>query len=191
MDWILDHIGWLLVAAGAIAQMLMKKKGQTADDDEAAPREETFEDPMLAERTRKIREDIQRKIEERRRGGALTRPEAPPEIAPESVRELPPVVQEVFASPRQLRETADRHETERHAEMLEEQATLADQLRQAQAMKAGALKRAGFETKISDADETNDRSRGALVGELRDPAALRRAFVLREILGPPVALRRQ
>lgn len=190
MDWILDHLWVVLAVAGAIAQMLMKKKPQEGVDEETPPREETFENPMLAERTRKIREEIQRKIEERRRGGALTRPEPPPELAPESVRELPPVVQEVFTSPRQLRETADRVETERHAEMLERQAALAEQLRQAQAMKAGAQKRAEFETRVSDADQTNDRSRGALVVELRDPAALRRAFVLREILGPPVALKR-
>ena len=189
MDWILDHLWVLLAAAAAIAQMLAKKKRPEGAEDEASPREDTFADPLLAERTKKIREDIQRKIEERRRGGALTRPEPPPEMAPESVRELPPVVQEVFTSPRQQRETADRVETERQAEMLEKQAALAEQLRQAQAMKAGAQKRAEFETRISDLDQTNDRSRGALVVELRDPAALRRAFVLREILGPPVALR--
>ncbi len=190
MDWILDHLWVLLAAAAAIAQMLAKKKGQAGADDEAPPREETFEDPMLAERTRKIREDIQRKIEERRDGGALMRPEPPPEMASESVRELPPVVQEVFATPRQQRETADRVEIERQAEILERQTVLAEQLSQAQALKAGMQRRTEFETSISESDATNDRSRGALVVELRDPAALRRAFVLREILGPPVALKR-
>ena len=189
MDWILDHLWVVLAAAGAIAQMLMKKKAPEGVDD-APPREETFADPMLAERTRKIREDIQRKIEERRHGGALTRPEPPPEYAPESVRELPPIVQEVFTTPRQIREEANRAETERHGEVLAQQAALAEQLRHAQAMRAATQKRPEFETKISDLDQTSDRSRGALVVELRDPAALRRAFVLREILGPPVALKR-
>jgi hypothetical protein len=31
--------------------------------------------------------------------------------------------------------------------------------------------------------------RNAVLDDLRDPAALKRAFVLREVLGPPVALR--
>ena len=32
-------------------------------------------------------------------------------------------------------------------------------------------------------------SRGDLLADLRDPASLRRAFVLREVLGTPVGLR--
>jgi hypothetical protein len=32
-------------------------------------------------------------------------------------------------------------------------------------------------------------ARDRILGDLRDPEALRRAFVLREVLGPPVALR--
>jgi hypothetical protein len=34
-----------------------------------------------------------------------------------------------------------------------------------------------------------EKNRGELMDDLRDPQALRRAFVLREVLGPPVALR--
>ena len=99
------------------------------------------------------------------------------------------MVQQVFSTPRQTRELASHVEAQHQAEILERQATLAEQLAQAVAMKASLQKRTTFETNISESDATNDRSRGALVGELRDPAALRRAFVLREILGPPVALR--
>lgn len=193
MDWVFDNIPLLLFIAAGIAQMLLKKKAPE-DAPEAPPAEASFEDPQLAERTRKIREDIQRKIEDRRRADSRPQPapapqaEASPEQPPEWIRELPPVVQEVFQTPRQ---TAAHHaELQRQAELLERQATLAEQLRQAQAMKAAVQKRTTFETAISEKDGAKGRSQRALIGELRDPAALRRAFVLREVLGPPIALRR-
>lgn len=192
MEWVLDNIWILLAVAGAIAQTLMKKKAPGADDD-SAPSEQTFGDPMLAERTRKIREDIQQKIEARRRADGPVQPAPPREVVteqmPEWIRELPPVVQEAFAPPRQTHAEVERLETQRHAEILEQQAALADQLRHAKATKAALPKRAAFETAISERDSAQSRSRNVLLSEVRDPAALRRAFVLREVLGPPVALR--
>ncbi len=191
MDWILDHLWVLLAAAGAIAQMLIKAKSSGKEELDAPPQKETAGDPALADQTRRIREEIQRKIEQRRRGvpAAERQAESVAESKLEPGRDLPPLVQQVFSTPRQTRELAGHIEAQRQAEILERQSALAEQLAQAVAMKAAVQKRTTFETNISDIDATNDRSRGALVVELRDPAALRRAFVLREILGPPVALR--
>ena len=191
MDWILDHLWVLLAAAGAIAQMLIKSKSQGKEDTEAPPQEKNSEEQRLADQTRRIREEIQRKIVQRRRGAASLerQSESVTEPDPEMERDVPPLVQQIFTTPRQAREMTSHVEAQHQAEILERQATLAEQLAQAVAMKASLQKRTTFETNISESDATNDRSRRALVGELRDPAALRRAFVLREILGPPVALR--
>ena len=191
MDWILDHLWVLLAAAGAIAQMLIKSKSQGKEDTEAPPQEKNSEEQRLADQTRRIREEIQRKIVQRRRGAASLerQSESVAEPDPEMGRDVPPLVQQIFTTPRQAREMTSHVEAQHQAEILERQATLAEQLAQAVAMKASLQKRTTFETNISESDATNDRSRRALVGELRDPAALRRAFVLREILGPPVALR--
>ena len=57
--------------------------------------EKTFDDPDLAERTRRIREEIQRKIEQRARGYANEQPTVPRRepVAP------PPIVREVVNRP--------------------------------------------------------------------------------------------
>jgi hypothetical protein len=65
-----------------------------------------------------------------------------------------------------------------------------EQLRQAEEKQTVARGRTQFETVISSKEEAAKVAvRSALGDDLRDPAALRRAFVLREVLGPPVALR--
>jgi len=211
MDWIQDHLQIIIAVAGAIAYWLTQRKkeqaGETTDYDgdgrpDHLPKEEQFEDPELAERTRRIREEIQKKIEERRRGGAgydrpapaATPAEPPPmgEPAPEPApMELPPpLVREVVVktTPAQAEpwgELASR----RQAELLEQQAALEAQLQQAQEMKAAAMRRLQFETKISAENTAATGRQNALIEELRRPDSLRRAMVLREILGPPVALR--
>ena len=88
MDWILENI-WVLVAISAvIARLLMKRKeGDAAQRGQPArPKESEIEDPALAERTRKIREEILRKIAERRAQRAqppLLQPLTPGPVAAE------------------------------------------------------------------------------------------------------------
>lgn len=188
MDWIFDHLQLIIAAAGAIAWWLNKRRQEPAGE-EAPPRhqEETFEDPALAERTRKIREEIQRKIADRARGDPTESP-----VAPGVDPQEPPVVREVVVRsvPSVLRPSASRLETQRQAEILEEQATLAERLREAELMKAAAIKRAHYEAATMDQSvAARTLSRSTALGDLHDPAALRRAFILREVLGPPVALR--
>lgn len=205
MDWIQDHLQLIIAIAGAIAYWLTQRKkeqaGEPTDYDgdgqpDNQPKEAQFEDPELAERTRRIREEIQKKIEERRRGGAgYERPAEPPPIAqpePASAQmELPPpLVREVVVktAPAQTEpwgELASR----RQAELLEQQAALEAQLQQAREMKVAALRRHEFETKISAESTAATGRQTVLLEELRRPDSLRRAMVLREILGPPVALR--
>jgi type IV secretory pathway VirB10-like protein len=188
LDWVSKHFVTLVIVAGVLAQLIKAVRGQKDTDEDAAssPTDRQFDDPELAERTRKIREDIQRKIESRRRAagqGGYT--EAAPPAPPPLAREV--VVERV---PEPVPAATSRLEQQRHAEILEQQAALAEKMREIELMKAAAARRTEFERATADTQTENKvAARGALLGELRGAHALRRAIVLREVLGPPVALR--
>lgn len=195
IQWALDNLFTLLIIGGVLAQLfqaIRSKKNPESAPEEAPPKEYESEDPALAERTRQIREEIRRKIAERQRGGesgGVPVPELVPE--PAADEEPPPLIREVRLEP--VSPAAQAHprlDAQRAAEILEQQAALADRLRQVDEMKASAVRRAAFEasTVSPDAGQRQQR-RGALLDDLHDPVALRRAFVLREVLGPPVGLR--
>lgn len=187
MDWVFDHLQLIIAAAGAIAWWLNKRRDPGGAETPAPHQEDTFDDPELAERTRRIREEIQRKIAERARGYPTEQPTVPREPRAE-----PPVVREVIVPevPPVGRRTVSDLEAQRQAEILEEQATLAERLREAELMKAAALKRAHYEAATMDQTTVlRTQARSTVLVDLHDPAALRRAFILREVLGPPVALR--
>ncbi len=178
MNWILDHLQLVLAVAGGFAWWLNQRR--QADKEPPPHESKTFEDPELAARTRRIREEIQRKIEQRARGYAEPAP-----TTASAVDEPPPVIRDV-AVPR----GAGRLDAQRQAEILEEQAAMMERLREAEVMKAAAQKRLAFESATADhTPELLARTRSTVVDGLHDPAALRRAFILREVLGPPVALR--
>jgi len=186
MDWVFDHLQLIIVIAGSVAWWLNQRK-QAQAGDEAPPPETSFDDPELAERTRKIREEIQRRIAELARGYPTEQPTRPQDEPTE-----PPVVREVVVtqSTPGRRASTVHYEAQRQAEILEQQAALAEKLQEAALLKAAALKRKEFET--ATADQTAivlTQTRSTVLGDLRDAAALRRAFILREVLGPPVALR--
>jgi hypothetical protein len=189
MVWVFYNLLLIIAAAGAIAWWL-NKRGQPADDGTPPPHQEsTFDDPELAERTRRIREEIQRKIAERGRGYRTEQPTIPREPRTE---QPPPIVREVIVPevPPAIRRGVSAAEVQRQAEILEQQAAIAEQLREAELMKSAALKRAKYEAATTDHTGTlRSQARSSVLGDLRDPAALRRAFILREVLGPPVALR--
>jgi hypothetical protein len=181
MDWILNHLQFVLAAAGALAYWLNERR--KAGQEEAPPPHvsKTFEDPELAERTRKIREEIQRKIDQRARG--YVQPQAP--VARAEYESPPPIIREVAVA-----RSSHRLDAQRQAEILEEQAAMMERLREVEVMKAAAQKRVEFETATSDpSPELRAQTRSTVVQDLRSSAALRRAFILKEVLGPPVALR--
>lgn len=202
MRWVLDNIQLIIVIAGAIAwwinQRAREKAGQEADfDDDGTPEppgQRSFEDPQLAERTRRIREEIQRKIDERRRlGEGYTTPARPPvPPAPDELRipveadEPPPLVREVVVASATAPSLA---EARRRAEILEQQAALAEQLREAEQMKLSAARRINYEAAVAEHQAPKSEARAALLADLRDAGSLRRALLLREVLGPPVGLR--
>ena len=194
IQWLIDNPVLVVIIGGVLAQMMKAvfgKKG--AEAEEAPPRKEfEFDDPELAERTRKIREEIQRKIAQRQRGGADPDAAEAPAPAAYEAEVPPPLIREVVEQrPVATAATGTRLDTQRQAEILEQQAAWAEQLQEAQRMKASALKRSEFETATADHSKAaRTLSRVWVLDDLRDPAALRRAFILREVLGPPVALRK-
>lgn len=188
MDWALKHLQLIIAIAGAAAWWLNQRRQAKMTGEE--PRKEvTFDDPELAERTRRIREEIQRKIEQRARGYVNEQPTLPHN----EPAEPPPILRQVVMmrppEPPMSRAAAAKLEDVRTAGILEQQAALVEQLRQAGEIKAAAMSRTQFESQISSGGQAAAVARSALVDDLRDPDALRRAFILREILGPPVALR--
>lgn len=190
MKWVLDNLQIIIAVAGAVAWWLSQQR-QAKEDEQTPPAEEGFDDPELAERTRRIREEIQRKIEQRTRARP---PVAAPAESEVGYEEPPLVSREEFVPPPQpppiSRATVARMESQRTAEILEQQAALAEKLRLAVEMKAAAGRRVQFETQVSDKEEAAAMvARNALGDDLRNPAALRRALILREVLGPPLALR--
>jgi len=188
MDWLTQHLQILLAAAGGVAWWLNQRKAGKPEAGAAPAPDKSFADPELAERTRRIREEIQRKIEQRT-GGYL-----PPAAAPRPEPAAPPVMREVVVmAPEKASRTqaaAAQREEARTADILAQQAALMARLSQAQALTSAAQRRSQYETEAAGKEElAKGEVRSALGDDLRDPAALRRAFILREILGPPVALR--
>lgn len=198
MKWVqllLDNVWAVIIIGGVLLQLFQavtKKKG----GDEAAPghpeqsREFEFDDPELAERTRKIREEIQRKIAQRQRGGAETESAPVAEPVAMEVNEPPPLIREV-PQPSPLVRAGSRFDAQRQAEILEQQAAWQEKLIEAMRMKDSASKRTEFEEATADHSAAQRAAvRSTVLGDLRSPEALKRAFILREVLGPPVALRR-
>jgi hypothetical protein len=79
---------------------------------------------------------------------------------------------------------------DRRAAELERQRRLAEDLRQLEAERAEARRRTARDSAGAAAAAAAVRSaRGGLAEELRDAASVRRAVILREVLGTPVGLR--
>ncbi|HEY3757966.1 MAG TPA: hypothetical protein VGL42_17555 [Opitutaceae bacterium] len=168
----LENVVWLvLAAAGGIAQMVRKAMAARKKADGTPKR-----DPDQDERTRRVREEVARKIAQRR----SPPPRLPPPAAPPGWK-LP-----TASLPR--RQPSPIPELE--------------ELVQPEFAPASAF--ASFPGSDGDAASTSvavpamspilgapvTSRRLELFDDLRSPATTRRAVLLREIIGPPVALRR-
>lgn len=206
MDWILDHLQIIIAVAGAIAYWLnarsKQKAGEAADyDGDGEPdtlaggggraMREGEREMEQAEATRRIQEEIRRKIAERagNAGGGGARPVQP-------MATPPPMPAPVRRREAELAREARREETERDAAaVLERQRALMDQLAALKARKAAE----GVETKavwsVDTSAATPARAHAqvgedvSLLAELRNARSLKKAIVLREVLGTPVGLR--
>ena len=223
MDWILSHLQLILAIAGAIAYWLnarnKEKSGEPADyDGDGLPdnqpqsgRALREQDPTLLhdENTRRIQEEIRRKIAERQGGGAVRPAVSPATLAPAapvaretSAERMPttpiPVARrrELAPSPYAMDESRRATVEREAAAVLENQRVLAEQLaalklRRAEAGSTARSLREGTDelTAAGAAGLREASEEVSLLSELRNARSLRKAIVLREVLGTPVGLR--
>ena len=84
--------------------------------------------------------------------------------------------------------TAARSEADEAALLRQER--LAQQMRDLEAQRAAASRRATLKTETArEAAELRSRAASSVRQDLRDPRTLRHAVILREVLGTPVGLR--
>ncbi len=228
MNWILEHLQIVVMLAAAFAYWLKQTKDKAAEDrtDGPPPLNEPSAADEQVERTRRIQEEIRRKIAERRAGTARpTHPSAAPSERPVASSTLAPrpVAQSAGGTLRERMEAKMTEalkriedaakaaaERERAREPAEERWELARptkvEIAAREAEKLAAERRAAVEalaerererraaatsaslTATLKEPESATVARG-LRGDLRDPSSLRRAWLLREVLGTPVGLR--
>jgi len=212
LDWLLERVGvviFVLVFVVQIVRGLMRSRQE-------APAEEAKPDALEEQRrVQEIQRNIRRQIAARRGEAA---PVAPPPLVRREVAPAPEPSPETtqlpdpFGGPlrRVLQEIERRAQpeppppprplpvpamvVERHGAELERQQRLAEELRVLEESRALAARRVTLAAEVKEADaqsETGMRhaARGRLLDDLRDPASVRRAIVLREVLGTPVGLR--
>lgn len=188
MDWLLQHLQLVIAGAGAIAWWLGQRRQAAARTGQNPAEEMRPDEPDVSERTRRIREEIQRKIE-RRTGGNTPSP-----TSKSSDQRLPPVIvrrRVEKEDPPRPKSRIATEEAEKRDEVLLKQIALAEELRRAVEIKAASLRRVQSLSPISAGGQIGGLgiSRTALLADLKDVEGLRRAFIVREIIGPPVALR--
>jgi hypothetical protein len=217
MDWLQDHLQIIIVVAGAIAYWLnqrrREKQGMPADYDgdgtpDTKPSPPAAYDPASmeleeAERTRRLMEEMRRKRAERSATPGVPNapaPQTPPIVIsqPRRFETSPPVFQDPLAE--MMKDLAKRYAPQPEPatagvsqEVLARQRALEEKLRQLDAEKSLALRkvaelRRAASLKPDTAPHGNVTT--GLVTSLHDPANLRKAILLSEILGKPIALRR-
>jgi hypothetical protein len=182
MDWLLNHPQALVAVAIVVVAILQKfKQARTQETAGEAP----AGDGQEAERTRRIQEEIRRRIMERR--GLMPAPPAAPDSVEEAPEfpEPPPMFEEVrpvmVEPPLQAMDAAA---APGYSGELERQQQMFAQLRELETARPAHARIAPATVEAPVAAPAN-----RLPADLRTPAGLRRAVVLREILGPPVGMR--
>jgi len=215
LDWLLERIGLVIFVVIFLVQIL---RG-LLQARRAAPPPSTSKPDALEEerRVQDIQAEIRRRIAERRGGSApAPAPEAP--VAREAAPAAPPAPESPSADPfepmrRMMRDFEEKaREMERkisgeesvpaapppplapaaasvRSEELERQRVLAEQLAALEAERGAVRRRVEEAAAPAVARGIAARGSGRLATELRDPGALRRAVLLREVLGTPVGLR--
>lgn len=200
MRWIFSNLPLLIFLFFAFSMVRAAMRAAKQAEQNKAGTNETEEQ----RRVREIQERIRRKIAERRGGVAPVTSEA--EAAGEV--NLPPVVRRMTVSPldpfggpsrrlvdevrRRAVPAAPEPAPATDAAILERQHQLVEQMRQLEETRVTALRRAAVVAQDAATVVRNNAGavrRAGWVDELRDPANLRRAIVMREVLGAPVALR--
>jgi hypothetical protein len=223
MRWVFDNIQVVIVIAGVIAAWLAKrqriKQGLPPVDEDGNPiprnhpKQASFEETDDVERTRRIQEEIRRKIAERRgesgpspapRPSPVTIPAparreaTPPPVFQDPVQEMMKELQRRFVpvpeAPAPAGPPVASTQAEGERETLTRQRDLQEKLEVLEAQQRVTRQRVA-DIKATDAAAATSRefagqvAADVWIAELRDPQTARHAIVLREIIGPPVGLR--
>ncbi|MBP8255912.1 MAG: hypothetical protein KAX37_01215 [Opitutaceae bacterium] len=220
MDWIFEHIQFIAIVAGVIAYWINQRKrhkaGESADyDGDGVPDvpqtrklgDRNTPDAAQSERERQIRGEMLRRIAERRGAGS---PPALPSEPPAPIRRVPaepleaprpvsanPIEEMLRRAAEAMRRSAEAAKTEADAAEKAERRRLRKLREQALALEEERRQAVAQVTEVAtpsllSIDSTREnRVRSALLRDLRGSENLRRAMVLREVLGPPVGLSRR
>jgi hypothetical protein len=202
-DWILENLR-LVIFLGVILVWIMRSVAGKKSESASPPGSGSAEDPAEAERTRQIQEEIRRRILARQRGEDAAPVTVPPPLPPATSAQRQHYDEDLddpnYAGegPNVPMATAAGHRQADAARsaILEQQRLLADQLHALRlARAAGGSIAPASPLKLSDQAKARIAShergcRKELIRDLQSPTSLRRAILLREILGPPVALAR-
>jgi hypothetical protein len=183
MDWIFDNFQFVIAIAAAFAWWLNKRRESTAEEDEGEappPLAPHGHDAEAEARARRIQEEIRRKIAERRTLPPVATPpiEIPQWQRSEHVPEPPPLVVEQRYDPA--------------AAVLEQQRLLTERLRAVDAarQKAAAIRvgapRVNLPATVTAVAQNAKAT--SLAASLRNLPEVRRAILMREILGTPKGL---
>lgn len=186
MDWLFENLGKLAPVVIFLLYMISSFKKKEGDA------EEPF-DPEAAERSRKIQEEIRRKILERQRGGAgpTARPpsqEYSPQEEPQTAfAPFEPTVFERQAQPEPSVEFDEWEElsTNKYSD-LEEQLAAAEKLRDLTKRRAADFLNGPAESSVAS---SSAGLRSRLRAGLESPDSLKSSVLLMEVLGKPVGLR--
>jgi len=209
VSWVFENLQLILVIGGTIAWWLTQRN---QDQDETPPptdrpgRQKIDVDQL--ERNRRLRDEIRRKREERRSGAPPpVTPTGQPErespgygrsdVPPEMAEQMPPVLRELMGipepepppppAPPPIPDT--NPVLERQQRMQEEMAALEAKRREAEARAARVSPGVSRPRRRRPAGGTaTSLDKADFLATLRDPLQARRAIVLREILGKPVAM---
>lgn len=207
MNWVFDHFGTLVFIFVAISFVRAIMRAARLSAEHKGKADETEEQ----KRVREIQARIRQKVAERRGGAALDAPQPPTLPVPRALVQplprspsVPPL--DPFGGPmrRLLVELERKVEAQSEAPapaaeptagaIMERQEQLAEEMRtleetrvltQRRAAGIAALQKAGAESEAGG----RKVAREELLVDLRGASNLRRAFLLREVLGAPVALR--
>src|SRR4051812_24050967 len=213
--WIIDHVGpvvFVVVAFSFVRKIREFLKGMESESERSRTRRPLASDPDEVRRVQEIQDEIRRKIAERRGGAQPVVRSAPTESRdlppPIPTRRAPPI--DPFGGPtRRIFQELERRlqpppapvqapaQETRKAEVAAEmarQAQLAEQIRVLEAARVAAEHRAQDTRATLKSDSQSEQklrtaSRASLLLDLKNPASLRRAIILREVLGTPVGLR--
>jgi cytoskeletal protein RodZ len=191
MDWIINHLFIFVFVAIGVANMLAKAKRAGAQQRPPKPARSSL-DPDTTERTRRVQEEIRRKIAERAGRPPIVSP--PPSAGP------PPqnIFQELARQMAEAKRTAEMSERAQAAAEAQAQQGVEDERKsreQAEARQMAEVQRTlqrqqqAATTVVAYSGTTAVSARDKLLASLREPDSLRRAWLLREILGEPVGLR--